>query len=215
MSGLFVAIIGTQSSGSSAIAGVAYHVGVWMGNNLGGRYGRNPDNRCGFEDRAIFQLMKKNIQYLKAEPTHPRRLTRGLRKRIHVLQRQANAHGEIAGAKEPRLSRLGDVFHDILGNKLRVIDCDRPLVDAIKSLQRRQPNRHKIAEIQRWLWNGKQEFLSMVPPHHCLTVPYYSVLADPEDWARQIADFLGLAPTTAQIANAVHIVHPQMNHIQS
>src|SRR5262249_9106247 len=38
----FVAVIGLHSSGSSAMAGLLHHMGVHLGNQLGGYYGWNP-----------------------------------------------------------------------------------------------------------------------------------------------------------------------------
>jgi len=214
MSGLFVAIIGTQSSGSSAIAGVAYHVGVWMGHHLGGRYGRDPDNRCGFEDHTIGRLMRRHVPFLQSTYRRRRKLINSLDDRIKQLQREASRRGQsVAGAKYPRLSRLGPVFVKLLGDNLRVIDCDRPLADSIKSLQRKQPRKGNAAAIQNWLWQSKQAFLAMVPASHQLSVPYYGLLENTEGWAVTIADFLGLTPTQDQLRKAVQIVHPDMLHI--
>jgi hypothetical protein len=214
MSAPFVAVIGTQSSGSSAIAGVAYHVGVWMGDDLGGRYGKDPDDQCGFEDRALWQLVKEHVKFLDDRILRRRLFLDGLAQRINQLQRQAARRNQIAGMKLPRLSRLGTELIELVGRpNLWVIDCDRPLEDSVKSLQRRQPNRRNAAELQQWLWDGKKTFLAQVPAERKLAVPYYNLLADPEAWARKIAAFLHLTPTDAQVLKAVQIVHPEMQHI--
>ena len=208
----FVILIGTQSSGSSAIAGVTYHVGVWLGDDLGGRYGSDPDNQCGFEDKNFGRALR-HIPVLSDRLRQPRILEAKLRQRINELTREARQRGQIPGAKRIRFSALGDVFMRILGDRLRVIDCHRPLADSIASLQRLNPQKTNTAAVQQWIWDSKQRFLAAVPAEQQLRVEYYNLLKNPLAEAQRIAAWLGLEPTQEQIERAVRIVHPEMQHI--
>jgi len=215
MSVPFLAIVGTQSSGSSAIAGLAYHVGVWMGSRLGGRYGGNPDRRCGFEDRAIYRLTISHCPDLCDQPRMVGDARRKLFARIAELHREAEERGTIAGAKLPRLSCLGDLLVEYCGDGLRVIGCNRPIEDAIRSIQRiRRRSRTDWAKHQRWMLDKKERFLAMIPPDRRLDVAYYDALQDPKREAMRIAEFLGLSPSEAQLEKAIRIVHPKMRHIR-
>jgi len=208
-----VVIVGTQSSGSSAIAGVAYHVGVWMGTDLGGRYGRNPNTRCGFEDRTITRIVQRHVPFMRPRRGSANVLRRSLTHRIRTLQQEAASHGTIAGIKLPRLSFVGDILLDLCGDGLRVIDCDRPLEDSIQSVKRRMPNNKNCERWQTWLWNGKHAFLATVPEDRRLTVEYYATVRDPHTTAERITAFLGLSPTPEQMQRAVAIIHPTMKHV--
>jgi len=209
----FVVLIGTQSSGSSAIAGVAYHIGVWLGDDLGGRYGHNPDNRCGFEDRTFSRWIRWHVPCLSGRLWQPPTLEAQLRQWIKALTREAWDRGQIPGGKYPHFSVLGNMFTQILGDRLRVIDCHRPLADSIASLQRLWPQEANVATIQKRLWDGKKRFLAAVPAEQRLRVKYYDLLKNPLAETQRIATWLGLTPTPEQLDRAVQIVHPEMQHV--
>jgi hypothetical protein len=143
-----------------------------------------------------------------------RQLHRDLAKRVRQLQAGAAKRGTIAGAKLPRLSYFGPLFAELCGDGLYVIGCERPLADAIESVERIMPRKTNLAAIQQWLWDGKEKLLASVPPERQLRVEYYRVLADAAAEARRIAAFLSLTPTAAQLAKAVALIHRSMNHIK-
>ena len=59
----FVAVLGTHSSGSSALAGVLYHLGLHLGNSLGGFYGKDPEKVCGFEAMGLASLCERVLPF--------------------------------------------------------------------------------------------------------------------------------------------------------
>lgn len=208
----FVVIVGTQSSGSSAIAGVCYHLGLWMGRHLGGRYGNNPERKCGFEDRELTRLVKRHSPFLRPI-RKPRALRSALLSRVSALQQQARSRGTIAGGKLPRLSFFGDLFREFCGPGLKLITCERPLEDAIKSVQRRMPRWRKGPAVQRWLHDQKDRLAASLPAEQVLRVEYYRLLADPRPEAERIAAFLGLTPTEEQYQKAVNSLRQNMRHV--
>lgn len=207
----FVLVTGTQSSGTSAIAGTLYHIGVWMGDDLGGRYGSDPEGRCGFEDRTFLRLAKAHRSNFSAAYRHPRQLSRQLAARIQSLQHEARQRGQIAGGKSPQT--LGRAILGVVGDNLWVVDCTRPLADAIRSLLRIKPNRRNVPRLQKWYWECKQEVLAAVPREHIFAAPYYDLLADPRVVVEEMAGWLGLQPTARQYDAAVASVRPKMQHI--
>lgn len=217
----FVAIVGLHSSGSSVIAGVCHHLGVHLGNRLGGFYGKDPDRACGFEADGLAKLCEKSARFPRTKIKHPSDALAKLRTWIYWRQKEASVKGTIAGGKYPHLCRMGEALEKICGNGLLVIDCDRPLDDSIASLQRRQqrqasppPVSDEAAErVQRWLWDGKQELLRSVPPERQLKVSYEAVLADPRAEAERIAAFLKLAVSQEQFDKAASCVDPSKQHI--
>ena len=213
--GPFVVIIGNQSSGSSAIAGMAYHLGLYMGTRLGGRYGGNPDKKCGFEDKTIMRLVFRNCKYVRGIIGDKDRIFTALADRIDQLQKEARAKSiAIAGVKLPRLVAFGDMFHEILGDGLHVICCDRPLEDSIKSLHRLRPKlkESRVREIQGWFQENKEHFLSLVHPSQVLHVAYYDVLNDPLTEAGRINRFLPGIANHVQIEKAVKYIRPKLRH---
>lgn len=61
----FLAIVGLHSSGSSAIAGVCYHLGVHLGNKLSGYYGNKPNKSCGFECRGWRGFASRHVRLVR------------------------------------------------------------------------------------------------------------------------------------------------------
>jgi hypothetical protein len=212
----FVAVVGLHSSGSSCLAGVLYHLGLHLGNKLGGYYGANPEESCGFEAAGLFQLCQAAIPFPTVHYAQPRdQIRANLSDWVMSRQREALARGTIAGGKYPNFCRLGDELMTICGDGLLVVHCNRPLEESIVSLVRRSGHRYSpdaLAAHQRWLWEGKQEFLSKVAH---LTVEYDELLKAPDVQVSKLVDFLGIRPDDDQVARALSYVKPEQRHVRS
>lgn len=214
----FVAIIGLHSSGSSALAGLLYHLGLHLGNQLGGFYGKDPNSSCGFEAVGLVNICEDVIPF---PSTNLRREDGGivnrLRTWINHRGQEATNKGTLAAGKYPLLCRLGNQLLDAIGDRLKVIHINRPLDESIASLVRRCPrlDAERLATHQRWLWDGKLEFLAKLPYKRILTVEYSELLANPASVATKCATFLGIRPTDEQFARAITYVDPKRRHIGS
>lgn len=215
----FVAVVGLHSSGSSAIAGVCWHLGVYMGGKLTGFYGNNPNKRCGFEADELQRLCHAAAPFPSAQmPNRPATQT-SLEHFIRRIHREATAKGQLAGGKFPTLCQMGDMLQAICGDQLRIIHCDRPLDDSIASLRRRQAQiggRHppKMYDAnQRWLWEGKQKLLAAIPPERKLDVSYNRLTSHPDEVVEEIRQFLNISSTPEQISKAIASVRPDAQHI--
>jgi hypothetical protein len=212
----FVAVIGLHSSGSSALAGMLYYLGLHLGNQLGGYYGTDPQNSCGFEAAGLAQICEQAIPFPQTVVClEPDAIVQRLETWIRNRRREADRRGLIAGGKYPMLCRLGPYLQQIEGDKLLIIDCQRPLDESISSLIRRlpQPNPEILAHHQRWLWDGKQEFLAQFPEDGKLTVKYAELLAQPRVVAERLISFLNIKPTEDQVTCAVRYVDPARRHV--
>lgn len=195
----FYVILGLHSSGSSCLAGVCYHLGMYLGKKLVGYYGRmdgsnrnSPDRQCGFEAVGIRDICEKIIPFPEVKPRWaPGRIRNKLQAWINSKRKEGIQAKVKAGCKYPQLCQLGPYLQDILGDHLRVIISDRPVEDSIKSIIKRQPNMDPalLEKHQRWLAEGRDELAASLPKDQVLRVPYYSLLEDPENWSLKIADF--------------------------
>lgn len=218
----FVAVVGLHSSGSSATAGVLYHLGVHLGNELAGFYGKDPDKSCGFEAVGLMRVCQTAIP-LEASGFNrgPKWIRNNLGRFINEKRREAEAKGTVAGGKHPLLCRMGPQLQAICRDQLHVLHIDRPLEESIASLLRRTGNAKtgsaKIEGHMRWLNQGKQAFLAVVPSERRFDLNYADLLADPVGKVNEIVQWLaplGLDPTPEQIAKAVAYVDPNKRHIR-
>jgi GR25 family glycosyltransferase involved in LPS biosynthesis len=210
----FVAVIGLHSSGSSCAAGVMHHLGVHMGNQLGGYYGNDPDRTCGFEASGLARICEWAIPFPATELAHPpESIQQRLSRWIHDRRGEAFERSTLAGGKYPQLCRLGQPLKEICGGDLKIVHIDRPLDESISSLIRRSGRKFDadlLATHQRWLWAGKTELLAAVPH---LTVKYADLLSDPSAEIARIVEYLDIEPTPVQVAKAMQYVRPEMRHV--
>lgn len=218
MSRPFVVVLGLHSSGSSALAGVLYHLGVHLGKKLGGHYGNDPSRLCGFEERELAKFCERMIPFPSVQLQGDRsEITAFLRRWVSKRCREAYRVGTIAGGKYPQMCRLGDSLREVVGDYLRVIHINRPLNESILSVQRRSPdkNAQQLAVHQAWLWEGKSRFLAKMPREDVLEVEYSDLLSDPQSTIAQVVKFLDLSSTAEQISKAVDYVDPNCRHVFS
>jgi hypothetical protein len=216
----FVAIVGTQSSGSSAVAGVLYHLGLFLGNKFEGRYGNNPDTSCGFEAVGLALICKTSIPELCTSfVVSPEKAEKQLQAWILARVAEARNKGLIAGGKNPGLCRMGDFLQRICGDKLLVVNCERPLEESIRSLTRIKQTDGtaaldvpRVREHQEWLYAGKARLLQEIPADRQITVDHEQLLQDPRREVLRLTTFLNLKPTPAQIEKACNCIKPKERH---
>lgn len=166
----FTAVLGTHSSGSSALAGVLWHLGLWLGNNLRGFYGDKPGANCGYEADGLSKICEAAYPF----PTSVCKLTEAdLRNRLQTFidnkRREARERGTQAAGKYPHLCLMGPSLLHICGDRLRVLVADRPMEESVLSLQRRETHKGKagaprrspavLDQLQRLLHASRETFL--------------------------------------------------------
>ncbi|HZZ27577.1 MAG TPA: glycosyltransferase family 25 protein [Pirellulales bacterium] len=212
----FVAVMGLHSSGSSALAGMLHHLDIHMGNRLGGYYGSNPDKSCGFEADGLARLCEKAIPFPSCMPAQSdEQIVDSLRKWIAPRCKEALRKKTLAGGKYPMLCRMGTHLQSVLGDLLRVISIERPIEESIESLQKREPKRNadELADHQRWLAAGRDEFLESFPKQWQLTVTYDDLIHSPGEVARNICQWLGYTPESYDAAiNYIQADRRHINH---
>ena len=215
---LFLGVMGLHSSGSSALAGLLYHLGLHLGNNLGGYWGKDPKKNCGFEAQGLAKLCERAIPFpaceFKAQARHVRK---ELRQWITGRQGEAEEANTIAAGKYPMLCQMGPMLWNIVGDNLRILSIERPINESIESLCRREVERHPpqaIADHQAWLEKGRRQFLSAFPRKWQLAVTYDELLYQTEQTALRICHWLNYQPTAQALANAINYVSPERRHVR-
>lgn len=213
----FFAILGLHSSGSSAIAGACYHLGMHLGDKLAGFYGTDPEKSCGFEARGLARICEMAAPF----PQPSIRLGDGLKKEfdnwLAYSWRRAIHKKTVAGGKYPTLCAMGDWLTESCGDGLRIINCVRPPQDSIKSLAKRggRPTctPGQASAVQSWLHSCRQSLLDGFPVERRLDVDFYDLLTNTDAVVGRIAAFMGTDPTPSQIERAVESVKPEKRHV--
>ncbi|MGE4136406.1 MAG: glycosyltransferase family 25 protein [Pirellulales bacterium] len=211
----FVAVVGLHSSGSSALAGMLYHLGAHLGSRLGGFYGNDPERSCGFEAARLAQICEAAIPFPRCQMVQPTPIVTGaLRGWTSILCREAARLGTRAVGKYPMFCQLGFELRRACPG-LQVIHIDRRIRESIDSLIRRCPKRDPAAleAHQRWLWQGKLELLGETLFDQVLHVTYDELLADPSAVAIKALDFMGLRGTPEALGKAVAYVDAGRRHV--
>jgi len=217
----YLIILGLHSSGSSCIAGILHHLGVHLGLDLGGYYGKDPLTSCGFEAKELTSILEHCIGFPDLQTrVAPDVLQLSLSSYLNRHRTLVKGMDVLGGSKYPLLCACKDVLLSTLGENLYVINCQRSLDTCIASLQRRSKYQkitpERLAKHQRWLWEGKQEILNEVPYERSLNVWYDDVLDDSEKEVDKIIDFLqeklDRAPTTEQREVAIRYPDPARCH---
>jgi len=215
---LFVAVIGLHSSGSSALAGVLYHLGLHLGNQLGGVYGVDPENdECGYEAVGLAAHCETvapfpSTHFIVAKEA----IWSGLRSWINDRRREAGSKRTIAAGKYPMLCRMGNQLLNICSDKLRIIHIDRPFEMSVASLAKRYENVHpleKIREHQQWLLDGKLELLSRVDSSQMLHVQFDDLVSNTRETVKAICNFLDRWPEPDIIERAIASIKPERKHL--
>jgi len=200
----YVAVLGLHDSGASEVAMVLHHLGIHMGDDLGG-FGVNG----GGEDRQLAEVCERAIPFPSTELEIPTdeledRFSSHLGHQMWCATRQS----KIAGGKYPHLCLFGPMLKRWCGEQLRVIYVERPIVDAINSLTRRMPMvivdpraaEQTASRIQGELEQEKRGFLS-TQSH--LTNRYDDLKSSPESQVQRLVKYLSISVEEATRDRAV------------
>ena len=210
----YYVIMGCHSSGSSALAGALYHLGVYLGDKLVGMYGEPPIK--GGEAIFLFKLYERAFKIPRVESSISKDVLKNrLKNYIDQRRRHANEIGAVAAGKYPQMALTYDILKDILENNLRVIWIDRNINESIVSLQKRFPETipEKVAEHQRAIYeNSKRAYKEL--GERAIRVSYDDLLTDPKKEIIRCADFMGLTPSEYQLKQAAKYILPDKKHVR-
>ncbi|MFN9418581.1 MAG: glycosyltransferase family 25 protein [Pirellula sp.] len=211
----FFAVLGPHRSGTSCIAMVMHHLGVHMGNELGGY-----EPTGGGEAVGLAQLCEKAMRFPASNPTtNDEQLTKQLKAWVVARKSEAVRDRTVAGGKYPHLCRFARHLHTAIGPSLRIIAVDRPIEASIRSLQdrsRRHPGEWFAASdveckrLQCSLLEYRESFIREHPDVPVHRIDFAKLTEDPEGEILRLIDFLGIEPTLEEINSAVSHVNPQL-----
>jgi len=206
---IFVAVIGLHRSGSSCTAMILHKLGINMGDKLGGYESKNGG---GGEAQRLASICEQAARFPSTNFILNKDIIKqNLNRWINETLLKAKRQNTIAGGKYPHLCAMGDILLDILGDRLRIIHCDRPLEDSIDSLKRRSQkctgwlniSDEQAENVQKWLWESKNIFLQKVNPKFIYNLNHYELMNNPEQQVDNIINFLNIGVTQDQRNNAI------------
>jgi len=190
-----VAVLGLYRSGSSAVAGVLDHLGV----NMGPPFFHNLYESAWLSQQLRLWWNEPEISEKTSAP-----------KRIQILKRwiknQERTGSKWVGMKHPLLSLCGPDLLKAWGPSVRFIWAWRPLDNSTKSLiGLNWFSSAKSEQCQQTLWAAMNKFSA---DHEHLRIDFAHMMADPRLQVMRLVDYLGLAPTEEQIADATAYIQP-------
>jgi hypothetical protein len=211
----FFAVLGPHRSGTSCVAMVMHHLGVHMGNQLGGY-----ETTGGGEAMGLARLCEKAMRFPALDPTiGDPQLVKQLKAWIVTRKAEAIRDRTVAGGKYPHLCRFANHLYEALGNSLRIIAVDRPIEASIRSLQdrsKRHPGQWFAAgdeacdKIQRSLLEHREAFIQEHPEVPVHRIDFANLTEDPATVVNELVKFLGIEPTAEEIESAIAHVNPQL-----
>jgi GR25 family glycosyltransferase involved in LPS biosynthesis len=211
----FFAVLGPHRSGTSCVAMVMHHLGVHMGNELGGF-----EATGGGEAIGLAKLCEKAMRFPKIDPTIPdAQLTNQLKAWIISRKSEAIRDQTVAGAKYPHLCRFAKLLYDAIGSSLRIIAVDRPIEASIRSLRDRSQrfpgqwfscSDEESEILQRSLLTHREQFIMSHPDVPIHRIDFSKLTEQPEAEIAKIVEFLGIHPTPDEINSAIAHVNPQL-----
>ena len=178
----FVAVVGPHRSGSSCIGMMIHKLGVNMGDIVAD----------GAEDKHLGLALEKAMKFPKVEPDYQPILSPWVKRRLEES-------GLTVGAKYPHLCMFLDKLYGLVGDKLVIVSCERPIEDSIDSLNRRSAKNNgrwpyatpeQAEELQYALYSAREDFIARNPQVPLLRVNYYDVLRNPDRQTQRLAKFL-------------------------
>lgn len=211
----FFAVLGPHRAGTSCVAMVMHHLGVHMGNQLGGY-----ETTGGGEAVGLAQLCEKAMRFPAVDPTmSDAQLTQQLKSWIVTRKAEANRDKTVAGGKYPHLCRFVEHLHAGLGNSLRIVSVEREIEASIRSLQSRSEKHRgqwfaatdvECETLQRSLLQHRDDFIKSHPEVPVFRIEFAELVTYPEEVIKNLIEFLGIEPTEEEIASAIDHVNPDL-----
>jgi hypothetical protein len=197
-----IVVLGPRCGGTSAVAGVLHHLGVFMGTEFSLAY---RELNQSWEELGLRQLCTRAFSepgdQLQMEPSL---LRSKLRSWAEDHRRAARVAGRRPGAKDPCLCVAVDLIREAWGPIAPVV-VDRPFEKVVASLNRLDwlPNEQERAESTARLIAARDVALASATK---VRVDFEDLRAAPVPVIRRLADELGLDVTEAQVAAAADSV---------
>jgi hypothetical protein len=197
-----IVVLGPRCGGTSAVAGVLHHLGVFMGAEFSLAY---RELNQSWEESSLHQLCGRAFSepgdQLQMEPS---RLRSKLRIWADDHRRAARVAGRRSGAKDPCLCLAVDFIREAWGPIVPVV-VDRPVEKVVASLNRLGwlPNEHERAASTARLIAARDQALAGAAT---VRVDFEELRATPAAVIRRLADELRLEVTEAQLQSAVDSV---------
>jgi tetratricopeptide (TPR) repeat protein len=200
-----IVVLGPRCGGTSAVAGVLHHLGVYMGTEFSLAYRELTES---WEDSGLHQLCSRAF----SEPGDLLQMDAGvleakLRSWADHHRRAARLAGRPPGAKDPCLCLAVDFIRDTWGPIVPVV-VDRPFAKVVSSLNRLGwlPDEQERAESTARLIAARDLALAGAKT---IRVDFEELRATPSVVIRRLAEDLGLEVTEAQVqAAADNVVKP-------
>jgi hypothetical protein len=212
----FVVVYGTHSSGSSCLAGILWHLGVYFGPDLQGHYGNEPGVRCGYESKEIESICEMAYPFPSLQSTASKgdvvnRLTAWKEARLSECPKES----EWIGLKYPTLLLLKDVVREVF-HPIEIF-CFRDSTESLLSMLKRCPDKkpEDIAALNRCLdLEGCRTILSSQPIR--LVVRYQDMVGEEQRLSEEvgrIASFLNIRTSCERVSAAIDSVDSSMRHV--
>jgi tetratricopeptide (TPR) repeat protein len=193
-----IVVFGTIGGGTSAVAGVLHHLGVFMGAEFGASYRELQQN---WEDAGVGQLCRRAVNAKSGQlQMEPRLFQDKLRIWADGHRRAARAVDRRPGVKHPLLCAAIDLLDDAWGPIVPVV-VDRPFAKVLATLKRLDwwPDEQDGVESTTHLLAARDLSLANRPRVH---VDFEELRTTPVLVIRRLADELGLVVTHDQFEAA-------------
>jgi tetratricopeptide (TPR) repeat protein len=197
-----IVVLGPWCGGTSAVAGVLHHLGVFMGADFVWAY-RGPHET--WEDSHLSKLCVRAFTEPGAQlQMDARSFVANLRSWADSHRGAARVEGRRAGVKHPLLCVAMDFVREACGPVVPVV-VDRPVANVIASLNRLEwwKDEQERAEATAHLIAARDQALAGTT---AVRVDFEELRAAPADVIRRLADELGLSVTEAQLQAAAQSV---------
>jgi tetratricopeptide (TPR) repeat protein len=193
-----IVVLGTIGGGTSAVASVLHHLGVFMGTEFGASYRELQQN---WEEAEIGQLCRRAVNARSGQLQMERHaFQEKLRIWADGHRRAARTAGRRPGVKHPLLCAAIDLLDDAWGPIVPVV-VDRPFAKVLATLKRLDwwPDEQDGVESTTHLLGARDLSLADTEKVH---VDFEELRATPGPVIRRIADELGLEVTQDQLEAA-------------
>jgi hypothetical protein len=197
-----IVVFGTIGGGTSAVASVLHHLGVFMGAEFGASYRELQQN---WEEAGIGQLCRRAVNAKSGQlQLEPHVFQEKLRVWADGHRRAARAAGRRPGVKHPLLCAAIDLLDDAWGPIVPVV-VDRPFAKVLATLKRLDwwPDEQDGVESTTHLLAARDLSLANTNKVH---VDFEELRATPGPVIRRIADDLGLVVTQEQLVAATNSI---------
>jgi hypothetical protein len=197
-----IVVLGPWCGGTSAVAGVLHHLGVFMGTDFVWAY-RGPHET--WEDSHLSKICVRAFSEPGAQlQVDPQSLVVNLRGWAEGHRGAARAAGRRPGVKHPLLCVAMDFLREACGPVVPVV-VDRPVGNVIASLNRLGwwQDEQERAESTAHLIGARDHALAGAAT---VRVDFEELRAAPAEVIRRLADELGLKVTEAQLKSAAQSV---------